>query len=49
MLLWGSVLALAASGPGLLTIGSTYIVGDLVAPAFAISLFIAICATEAQS
>jgi hypothetical protein len=49
MVLWDSVLALAASGASLLTVGSTYIIGDLVALAFATSLFIAICATEVRS
>ena len=49
MVLWGSLLALLASVAALVTLGSSFILGDLSAVAFAISLFILICATEARS
>ena len=48
MLLWASVLMLAASSAGLFMLGSTAIVGGLTAVAFAVSLFIVICAMEAR-
>jgi hypothetical protein len=48
MLLWASVLMLAASSAGLFMLGSTAIVGELTAVAFAVSLFIVICAMEAR-
>ena len=48
MVLWGSVVALAAGAAGLVTLGST-IAGDLAALVFVISLFTLICATEARS
>ena len=49
MLLWASVLMLAASSAGLFMLGSTAIVGELTAVAFAVSLFIVICAMEARN
>ena len=49
MVLWGSVVALLASLAGLVTFGSTHIIGDLAALVFVISLFTLICATEARS
>ena len=49
MLLWGSVLMLAASLAGLLMLGPTAIVGEITAIAFAVSLFIVICAMEARN
>ena len=39
MVLWGSVVALLASLAGLLTLGSTYALGDASAVVFAMSLF----------
>jgi len=48
MVLWGSVLSLAASAAGFMTLGSTQVLGDLAALAFAISLFAVICAAEAR-
>ena len=48
MLLWASVLMLAASLAGLLMLGPTAIVGELTAVAFAVSLFIVICAMKAR-
>ena len=48
MVLWGSFLALLASVVGLVTLGSSYIFGDVSAVSFAFSLFILICATEAR-
>jgi hypothetical protein len=49
MLLWASVLMLAASLAGLLMLGPTAIVGEITAIAFAVSLFIVICAMEARN
>ena len=49
MVLWGSVVALLVSVAGLVTLGSTFVVGDLAALAFVISLFTLICATEDQT
>jgi hypothetical protein len=49
MVLWGSLLALLASVAGLLTLGSTHILSDAWAVAFAISLFTLICAMEART
>jgi hypothetical protein len=49
MVLWASALSLAASSAGLVMLGSAPIVGELLALGFAISLFIVICATEAQN
>jgi hypothetical protein len=48
MVLLGSLLALLASVAGLVTLGSSYILGEVSAVAFAVSLFILICATEAR-
>ena len=48
MLLWASVLMLAASLAGLLMLGPTAIVGEITAIAFAVSLLIVICAMEAR-
>jgi len=42
-------LALLASAAGLVTLGSSYILGEVSAVAFAVSLFILICATEART
>jgi hypothetical protein len=49
MVLLGSLLALLASAAGLVTLGSSYILGEVSAVAFAVSLFILICATEART
>ena len=49
MVLWGSVVALLASLAGLVTLGSTYVLGDASALVFAMSLFTLICAMEARS
>ena len=49
VVLWGSLLAVVASVAGLVTLGSRFLLGDLSAVAFTISLFILICATEARS
>jgi len=49
MVLLGSLLALLASAAGLVTLGSSYILGEVSAVAFAVSLFILICATEANT
>ena len=49
MVLLGSSLALLASAAGLVTLGSSYILGEVSAVAFAVSLFILICATEANT
>jgi hypothetical protein len=49
MLLWVSIVAAILSGLGVINFGSLHWVGDLVALAFAAALFVAICATEAQS
>ena len=46
MVLLGSSLALLASAAGLVTLSSSYILGEVSAVAFAVSLFILICATE---
>jgi hypothetical protein len=48
MVLLGSSLALLASATGLVTLSSSYILGEVSAVAFAVSLFILICATEAR-
>jgi len=48
MTLWGSLFGLLASVAGLVTLGSSYFLGDVSAVAFAISLFLLICATEAR-
>ena len=47
--LLGSLLALLASAAGLVTLGSSYILGEVSAVAFAVSLFILVCATEART
>ena len=47
MVLWGSLLALLASVAGLVTLGSSYILGGVSAVGFVISLFVLVCATEA--
>ena len=44
-MLWGSLIALLASLAGLVTLGSSHVLRDLAAVAFAISLFVLICAT----
>ena len=49
MVLWGSVVTLLASLAGLVTLGSTYVLGDASALVFAMSLFTLICAMEARS
>ncbi len=49
MVLLGALLALLASVAGLVTLGSSYILGEVSAVAFAVSLFILICATEART
>ena len=49
MMLWGSAAAFFASVAGIITVGSTYIFGELAAVAFAVSLFTLICAAEAES
>ena len=49
MVLLGALLALLASAAGLVTLGSSYILGEVSAVAFAVSLFILICATEART
>jgi len=47
-MLWGSLFAVSVSLAGLTLFGSIRVVGDLLALAFALSLFTAICATEAR-
>ena len=49
MVLWGSVVTLLASLAGLVTLGSTYVLGDAFSLVFAMSLFTLICAMEARS
>jgi hypothetical protein len=49
MVLWASALSLAASSAGLVMLGSAPLLGELSALGFAMSLFIVICATEAQN
>ena len=49
MVLLGSFLALLASVAGLVTLGSSYILGEVSAVAFVVSLFILICAAEART
>ena len=48
-MLWGSLFAVSVSLAGLTLFGSIRVVGDLLALAFALSLFTVICATEAAS
>jgi hypothetical protein len=48
MVLVGSAVALLASFAGVIKLGSAFIIGDLAALAFAISLFTVICAAEAE-
>ena len=49
MVLWGTVVTLLASLAGLVTLGSTYVLGDASALVFAMSLLTLICAMEARS
>jgi hypothetical protein len=49
MVLWASALSLAASSAGLVMLGSAPLLAELSALGFAMSLFIVICATEAQN
>ena len=47
MVLWASALSLAARSAGLVMLGTKPILGELSALAFAVPLFIIICASEA--
>ena len=47
-MLWGSLFAVSVSLAALTQFGSARVVGDLLALAFALSLFTLICATEAR-
>jgi hypothetical protein len=47
--LWGIVVSLAISLAALFTVGSAPVLGEVAALAFAIALFIVICATEGRA
>jgi hypothetical protein len=49
MLLWASILVAILSGFGVVNYGPLPWIGDLIAVIFLISMFVAVCATEART
>jgi hypothetical protein len=48
MLLWASIVAAVVSGFGVVNYGALPWIGDLIAVVFLITMFVAVCATEAR-
>ena len=49
MLLWASIVAAVVSGFGVVNYGALPWIGDLIAVVFLITMFVAVCATEART